>query len=180
MRWQLKAAVQKSLDFLPEASAENVNYALQRRVSRSFPTSEPQFLLHFDQAIEHVRNYERFAPPEAPALDQVRAYEFGAGWDLVGPLTMYSQGVNHQVLIDLRRLLRWELVDHVVKLFGSQREQLERRAGRELRPVNGRPIGSVEELRRRYGIEYHAPRDARDTGLPNASFNLITNTYTLE
>ena len=54
MRWQLKAAVQKSLDFLPEASAENVNYALQRRVSRSFPTSKPQFLLHFDQAIEQL------------------------------------------------------------------------------------------------------------------------------
>jgi SAM-dependent methyltransferase len=110
----------------------------------------------------------------------VRAYEFGAGWDLIGPLAFRMLGVERQVLVDIRPSLRAELVEDTLRRFAELHPELERRAGRPLEPL-GRPHGSpLPELLERFGIEYLAPCDARATGLPAASFDLISSTYTLE
>jgi len=43
-----------------------------------------------------------------------------------------------------------------------------------------RSVNSLEDLFRYYAIEYKAPCDARRTGLPARSINVVTSTYTLE
>lgn len=180
MRWQLKAAAQKGLALLPEQATERLNYVLQRHVSRTLPTRPAQFLLHFDQALVHMRNLERFGAPAGQGLGDVRAYEFGAGWDLVGPLSLYALGIDRQLVVDIRALVRWELVNHVIALFAQHHEELERRAGRRLRSTGTAPIESAQALRLSFGIDYRAPIDARSTGLPERTFDLISNTFTLE
>ncbi len=180
MRWQVKATVQKGLDVLPTSASERLIYMLQRRVTRSQPINDKQFLLHFEEALGHVRNYERQAQPSAKPLDEVRAFEFGAGWDLVGPLSMYALGLDQQALVDIRCLVRWELVNHVMSLFARHHGTLERRAQRSLRRLGEDRVGSAEQLQRRFGIGYHAPYDARHTTFPDASFDLISSTFTLE
>lgn len=180
MRWQLKATVQKGLDVLPMSASERMIYVLQRRVTRSQPIDETQLLLHFDEALAHVRNYEQQAQPAPRPLSDVRAFEFGAGWDLAGPLAMYSLGLDEQVIVDIRSLVRWKLVAHVMSLFTAHHEALERRAERQLRPLGEGPIESAEQLQRRFGIAYRAPYDARRTAFAEDSFDLISSTFTLE
>jgi SAM-dependent methyltransferase len=121
-------------------------------------------------------------------LGDVRVYEFGAGWDLIGPLTAFALGVERQTLVDLRVNVSVDLVNDTLRRLHDYREDLERdfRAHLEddfdarLRLFDRRPLRRIEQLERRFGIRYLAPRDARSTGLPSRSFDLVCSTYVFE
>jgi SAM-dependent methyltransferase len=172
-----KAAVQRALSAVP--GGDRANYFLQRRVTRQIPRSEAHFRLHAKETIRHVRALRRHAPELDLAASS--AYEFGAGWDLITPLLLRSLGVGHQTLVDIRANLHLDQVEHTLAQIEANRDWLVAEAGElELRPIDPAPLASVEDLERRYGIAYLAPRDARDTGLEAGSFDLISSTYTLE
>lgn len=175
MRWQVKAAVQKGLSVLPRG--EELNYVLQRKVTRKLPAGDDQFFLHAGEAVRHLQAWERHA---GGAVSDVRAYEFGAGWDLIGQLTLWALGIRTQVVVDIDAHMRWELVSHSVEQLHRHHARVEAIAGRELRRPDPAPVGSQAELRERFGIDYRAPLDARATGFPAGSFDLITSTFTLE
>jgi SAM-dependent methyltransferase len=111
-------------------------------------------------------------------VDVSRAYEFGAGWDLIGPLSMWALGIPQQVLVDINTHLRFELVNHSIAQLARHHDALGERAGRSLRRVDSSPVRSLADLRERFGIDYRAPCDARDTGLAAGSFDLISSTFT--
>ena len=98
-------------------------------------------------------------------------YEFGAGWDLVGPLTLALSGVGRQIVVDIRENLRLELVNDTLRRLPALLDETHR---------SFEPIASRGELERRLGIRYLAPCDARDTGLPASSVDMISSTFTLE
>ena len=169
MRWLAKALVQKSLSALPQA--ERANYLLQRRVTRSLPGPEAGFRRRFQRAVRHLDAFEKHGPKRR--LDETVFYEFGAGWDLAVPLSLWALGVQQQILVDLRPNVHLDLVEVSV-------ERLRRLcAERSLRDPGG-PIGSLGELEPRFGIRYLAPIDARATGLPAGSIDVVTSTSTLE
>src|SRR5262249_13944634 len=99
-------------------------------------------------------------------------YEFGAGWDLASPLSFWALGVGRQVLVDIRDLLRLATLNHTIGLFGQISVELPRRPGGAL--------AALSELGPRYGIEYRAPCDARQTGLLARSLDCVTSSNTLE
>jgi SAM-dependent methyltransferase len=158
MRWIAKALVQGGLSHVPHGDA--LNYVLQRRVSRSLPVPDGIFRMHEEEARAHFEALRRHAPALDPGA--AVAYEFGAGWDLVGPLTLATLGVGRQILVDIRANVRLELVNDT------------------LRRLSQRPLESVDELGPRAGIRYLAPCDARATGLPDASVDMVSSTFTLE
>src|ERR671913_462734 len=119
MRWQYKAAVQKTLSFVP--GGERLNYLLQRHVTKGLPAGDGQFFLHFDQAAGHVRGLAEHGKPQ---VDVSRAYEFGAGWDLIGPLSMWALGIPQQVLVDINTHLRFELVNHSIAQLARHHDAL--------------------------------------------------------
>jgi SAM-dependent methyltransferase len=175
MRWVAKAAVQRGLGVLPQG--ERLNYIFQRHVRRSLPASESVFRRKFSRAQQHLRAYEKHgtgAPPSESVF-----YEFGAGWDLAIPLSYTALGVGRQVLVDIRRSVRAELVNDSLAAFARLWDELESEAGRELRRLGG-PLGSADELEERFGITYLAPRDARATGLPSESIDFVSSTDTCE
>lgn len=174
MRWQVKAGIQKLVSFAPRS--EQVNYLLQR-ANGSFPTSDEQIRLHFGQASKHVAMYEDHTGREAA---DASVYEFGAGWDLIGAVSMWMLGSDRQTLVDLEPHVRWELVQHTLERLSLLHEELEHAAARPLRRLDTTPITSHAELESRLGISYHAPRDARATGLGAGRYDLITSTFTLE
>jgi SAM-dependent methyltransferase len=135
------------------------------------------FLLHLGEALRHVAALERHL--DRP-LGELALYEFGAGWDLIGPLTFWSVGVDRQVLVDLEAHVRPELVRHSLGQLERHQGELELRVGRPVRRPPSDAIETLDELRPRFGIEYHAPRDARSTGFEAETFDAVTSTFTLE
>ena len=175
MRWLAKAALQRTLGALPQG--ERLNYVFQRHVLRSLPVGEKTHRQKFTRSLAHLGAYEEFGPG-VPIADAT-FYEFGAGWDLAVPLCYAMLGVGTQVLVDIRPSARVELVNDVIATYGRLRTELESESGRPLRELGG-PIASVDELESRFGIRYLAPCDARDTGLPDGSIDLVHSTDTCE
>jgi len=175
MHWKLKALAQLILSHAP--SGESLHYAVQRHVIRSLPISDAQFMKMVDIAKAHAEAFLRYG---RRSLAEATFYEFGAGWDLVIPLSLYALGVNRQILVDVRPLARAELINDTIAKF--QRVPLELRLPRPpkqlIETTNGRDISMV--LLQSCGIDYFAPHDARQTGLPSASIDCITSTSTLE
>ena len=176
MRWVLKASVQKLLGALPQG--ERVNYLLQRRVLRTLPLGDAEFLGKVERALQHFDAFRRHGPQREPA-DAV-FYEFGAGWDLTIPLAYRALGVGRQVLVDIRPAARLELVNDSLAKHARLRERISEQVGRPLESLGDRPLETLDELESRFGITYLAPRDARDTRLPPSSVDFVTSTDTGE
>jgi SAM-dependent methyltransferase len=174
VRWLAKAALVK-LGSLPGAAGPH--YFVQRHVTRSLPTSNRVFLRKARRAARHLEVFETHGPRRP--LERCVHYEFGAGWELIAPLVLWSLGIERQILVDVRPNARLELVAHTVARLDKRHKRLSRKLGRPLRRPGG-PLRSLEELERRFGIRYLAPWDARSTGLPAGSIDFISSTSTLE
>jgi SAM-dependent methyltransferase len=175
MRWIAKAALQKALSALPNNQA--VNYWFQRHVTRTLPRSGINLHLHIELASRHLRMFARHG---ACPIGKARLFEFGAGWDLIGPLTYYALGVDSQVLVDIRPNLRLELVQRAWADLNRLRMVIERVSGMPARDLGSAPPDGPKALEQRFGISYMAPHDARDTGLPAGSFDFVSSTDTVE
>jgi hypothetical protein len=109
----------------------------------------------------HVDNFRQF-PPGATVL------EFGAGRNLLSSLLLSSAGAARIYAIDLERLATLEQVNAVI-------DQL-----RLIIPGQWPKLTGLGDLAPLYRIEYRAPGDARNTGLPDGSVDFICSTSTLE
>ncbi|MDP8911707.1 MAG: class I SAM-dependent methyltransferase [Actinomycetota bacterium] len=176
MKWVAKALVQSAFSYVP--GGERLNYVLQRHVFKSLPGSDAVFRGKLARAFRHFEAFREHGPKRDPS--EAVFYEFGAGWDLIVPLAYYALGVERQILVDIRPLVRLELVADTIRKFDRHWRALEQEAPGPLRPLGGAPVESVADLEQRFGIAYHAPRDARDTGLPGASIDFISSTDTVE
>ena len=175
MRWLAKATLQRLFGALPQG--ERLNYVFQRRVLRSFPVGDATLQQKFRRALAHLAAYEQRGP--GIPLGDATLYEFGAGWDLAIPISYALLGVGRQILVDIRPSARLELVNHAIAGYERLRPALEEEAGRPLRELGGE-AASLAELEPRLGLRYLAPCDARDTGLPAESIELVTSTDTCE
>jgi len=175
MNWHSKAALMHVFSVAPYGN--RLHYLAQTRVTRSLPSSDEKFAEGFDRAVKHLDAVTRFRDGDVGAT---RFYEFGAGWDLAIPLSFYVLGVRTQVLVDIRRLVRTELVNETLrKLQGIARKHSAFTIPGTLLDESGYDR-SAELLQNAYGIEYLAPCDARTTRLKSGSIDAITSTNTLE
>ncbi len=175
MHWKTKALFMQLFSSVPFGAT--LHYCAQRFVSKSLPMDDKKFLQICEYAKKHVDAFKRCHQID---LAEASFFEFGAGWELVIPLAFYAYGVNDQTLVDIRRLLKPELVNDTINKFSRYADCL---------PIRRVPSKRVPEnfngdwtplLKEWYGINYLAPRDARSTELPSASVDFITSTNTLE
>jgi len=96
---------------------------------------------------------------------------------LIIPLAFCAYGAEHQILVDIRNLLRCELVNDTIKKFQQNAIDLELPQRMDKFLPENNFLSFLEEY---YGIKYFAPCDARNTGLDAGSVNVITSTNTLE
>src|SRR5438874_3276416 len=106
MNWKCKALMQGVFSAVPRG--ERLNYICQRFVARSLPVQGVVFDEYIDFARQHL---DFFCRHGSRPLAEAAFYEFGAGADLRIPLTFRAYGVSHQLLIDIRPLLRPELIN---------------------------------------------------------------------
>jgi SAM-dependent methyltransferase len=171
INWKTKAIVQRYLSRCPFGF--QVNYLLQRYVQKSLPIDERSVRQMASVAAMHL---EAFHEHCSRALNEANCLEIGAGTDLTVPLLFYAYGVNHHTTVDITPLARRFLVNSMIVRLQTIDTVLERRPASTIRATQN----LRDALRELYGIDYLAPCDARRTGLPEASFDLITSTNTLE
>jgi len=173
--WRVKAALKRALSLLP--FGERLNYVLQRHVSGNLPHNETKFRSMVLGAHDLVGAYRRHSSRD---LKDATFYEFGTGWALTVPLTFYALGVDRQILVDIRRLVKGDLVNDAIAKFQRIRFDLEFQRLPERRVPDRGGQSLLSALRRDYGIDYRAPCDARATRLEARSVDCITSTNTLE
>jgi SAM-dependent methyltransferase len=176
MRWVLKALTQQALSRIPRG--ERLNYVLQRRVLGSLPASDEAFRRKVSRAFRHFEAFTELGPRRP--IGEAVFYEFGAGWDLAVQLAYWALGVERQTVVDIRPILRIELVNDTIAKFERLHRDLEEETQRDLRPPGAADIRGLDDLADRFGLEYLAPRDARDTGLPAGSLDFVSSTDTAE
>jgi predicted SAM-dependent methyltransferase len=174
MIWQGKAALMHVFSVSPWGN--ELHYLAQRRATRTLPSSDEKFAETFNHAKQHLKSLVKLS---ATDFSRAHFYEFGAGWDLAIPLSFYVLGVQSQTLVDIRRLIRMELVNETLRKLQRKdpKDEILRIPGELLNETSS---DWIRLLRSTYGIEYLAPCDARTTGLESSSVDAITSTNTLE
>jgi len=155
----------------------HLHYWTQRNITRSLPLKAEEFKREFELAESHVNALTSFGNK---AICDAQFYEFGAGWDLSTALSFFALGARRQILVDLYRLARVELINESLKNLRRLGESgaIPNIAIRLLPEENDKEwVGALEEW---YGIKYLAPCDARSTGLSSQSVDYVTSTNTLE
>ena len=174
MNWLAKALLQKCLGPVP--FGEDVNYLLQRRVTRTLPMSDDQLFRKVKQAQNHFRQFTTFSP--GVNAEDARFYEFGAGWELTVPLIYFCLGVRNQIITDLMTRLRFPLINDSIRRLARSNGEFDSSL-LTLRDGGTVTVQCREDLLGICGIKYQAPADARATGLPSEYFDFISNTHTL-
>ena len=165
--WRQKAALQRIIDKLP--AAHRFNYLLQRHVTHGLPRADAKVTEAVELAAHHI---DVLSEHGTVPVGEATFFEFGAGWDLAMPLALYALGAGHQVVVDIRPLVRADLVrDLAGRIDGFAPD----------RPWRSPPTGpSLSDVLTACGIDYRAPCDARATGLDDDSVDYVTSTNTLE
>jgi hypothetical protein len=112
MRWVLKAATKKALSWAPAGRA--VDFLIQSKITRTLPVSDETVLSSVRFAARHIDQIRKHG---STPIERAKFFEFGIGWDLVGPLAFYLMGVRDQTLCDISHNLRLSLINHSLATF---------------------------------------------------------------
>lgn len=175
MNWKHKALLHTLFSNVP--FGEHLAYLSQKYLSKSLPITDDKFISIISIAKQHLACFQRYY---RDPLDAARFYEFGAGRDMIVPLVFYSSGVKNQILVDLRALLRVSLVNDTIEKFKRMKEKLQLLKIPDRQLLNNGHSYIIRSFKEYYGIDYQAPCDARNTGLPTGSLDCISSTNTLE
>ncbi len=174
MNWRSKAFLQAAMSYLP--ASHELNYLFRRYVTKTVPATRSVQEADYVFAAQHLSEFRSHG---SVPIEDALFYEFGVGWDLMIPLSLYSLGANRQIVTDLRRLLKPNLIKLTTEVFPSLRLEP---APLRLPRLSCNSAANSEldrTLLNCCGIDYRAPFDARSTGLPSNSVDYITATKVL-
>jgi len=163
VHWQTKARAFSFLSNIP--FGEDIHYGLQRYVTRRLPRPEKQVRsIHaFARRLIEVHEMYSLRP-----LKDSTCFEFGAGRDLIIPLSFSAHGVHRFITVDIERLAKLALVRSNATIISR------------LGGISVPDLTSLDDLERSWRIDYRAPADARATGLPADSIDCAVSVETLE
>lgn len=173
MRWKTKSLIQRACALLP-LYHEPAYYTLQRAFGRMRYAPDPTE--YFEACATVVRALHDLNVKVSGA----RVMEIGTGWGLDMPLGLFLCGVSSIKTYDLHRYLKPKRVLETVHVILKNRDRLkqiflpvvESASTSETRLEALCAVTTIEQLFRVTGIEYYAPGDAANTGLPNDSIDI--------
>ncbi len=172
MNFKYKCLLQQFFSNIPKG--EKLNYFFQKNVTRNLPVSNEIFLIKVDSAFNH---YQKFKTHNNIKNFTHRYYEFGAGWDLITPITMGLLGFE-VTCIDIRKLVFNELITDTIKKFLKNKASLPFTISRFLDDNKTKHI--IDDLKTIININYSAPIDARKTSFESNYFDFISSSATFE
>lgn len=163
MKFYYKSILQHFFSNLPKG--EKLNYLFQKHISKTFPVTDDKFIFKANTAFKHFKNFEKFNTLKNASN---KYYEFGAGWDMIVPLSICHLGYEATV-IDIRRLLVDDLVKNSIKRYGILKNNL-------LFKITNSKYNELKD----FNFKYYAPLDASKTIFLDNYFDFSSSTATLE
>jgi hypothetical protein len=167
VNWKAKVAIQAVLAHLP--GGEAINHRLQWANGR-YTHNRLKRRIH-----EQARKFSKLAP----YIQDGVVVEVGTGWELIAPILFHLMGAREIHTYDHLRHLRFEIPKRVIECLDATElgfvipnttERIQRL----------KQLATLEELFSVAGICYHAPADARKTGLPDGCSDLFFTYEVLE
>jgi SAM-dependent methyltransferase len=181
MNWRVKGLIQKVLGYLP--AGDQAHYLLQRHFG-AFKDFAGEFKVKVDDWRLMVGHLAGAGRPIAGA----RLFEVGTGWYPTFPFACYLGGAARVVTFDLNRHMKVEFTRGCASLLGEHLDLIASTCGVPVDEVRERHRGLVDRLDDRLDlgaatggvVEYRAPADARDTGLPDGQLDCVFSNSVLE
>lgn len=171
MNFKYKSLLQRIFSNLPQG--EIFNYLIQKYVTKRLPGSNDYFLERVQIAYNHYLKFEKYHSLEE---NSHKYYEFGAGWDLISPISIALMGFE-VTCIDIRKLIFNQLIADTLTKFKNNYGNL---------PFAIKNIDLKDQrhplnyLKQRYNFTYAAPLNARETKFEANYFDFASSTVTLE
>lgn len=159
MNFKYKSYLQTLFSNMPKG--EVVNYWFQKNITKSLPVKDHSFQEKLNDNAKHLEHFKKYVNQDPK---ESTYYEFGAGWDLIAPTYFSSCGFKELHVIDIRKLIFPELIQHTLnKIFPDS----------QMKDVD-------KKMLERFRIYYNAPMDARNTTYDNQSMDFIISNVTFE
>ncbi len=171
MDFKYKCYLQNIFSVLPKG--EILNYFFQKYGTRALPVSNDSFLDKVELSYNHYLKFIKFNSLEE---NSHKYYEFGAGWDLITPISMGLLGFE-VTCIDIRRLIFNRLISDTLSKFKDNIDNLPFTIQQLDFKNNQYPL---DYLKNRFNFNYIAPSDARNTKFNANYFDFVTSTVTFE
>ncbi len=176
-KWIFKAALQRAISWLPQNHKWNALF--QRYVTKGLYVSPSSFENKLDNCRTHFENYRKYSPQPRDAF---KVLELGTGWWPIPPIGLYLCGAEEIWTYDIVPLLRQDTFNRVLQLFLEYHQ--DGRLGRMLPGIRPDRASQLPQLVSRSLVEAPAAvlaslkinvliRDARQTGLPAGSIDLV-------
>lgn len=170
MHWQAKVAIQFTLSHLP--GGEVLNHRLQWWNGNYSPEALRKKLL---ERIPSYQRIQRHVP-----LKGAKVVEVGTGWELLDPLLMFVFGAGRIHTYDHVRHLRFAVPQIILGQIQAITEPLVKAGADASRIRSLRDVSDLSSLLSLCNVEYVAPGDAANTGLPQRSIDLFFSYAVLE
>lgn len=168
LKFYAKVAIQHLLSMMP--ARRRFYLWILNNVAKTALPKKSMVQQKVDIGLAYLRVLEELG--EGEILRRGTHLDIGAGWHLTIPLMYYQLGCERQIVTDIQRAARSEIVFPVTKLL--QECDLEGRSVRPLPPTDGHDLDSYLAA---LGITYNHQVGDR-LPVPDASVTLVTSTQT--
>jgi len=173
--WKLKILIQFILAYLPKG--EQINYLLQKQIGSHSQERIKMYILENVKRLTFISEYVE--------LRDSSVLEIGTGWNGVGALLLYLMGAKVVYTYDHIPHVRWELLQTSISEIEKQIDQISLITSIPYSQLYDRLVmlknaTSLNMIFERANIIYKAPGDARKSGLPDKSMDLVYSNAVLE
>ena len=175
-KWLLKAALQKSISFLP--FSRRINYVMQRHVSRGLWLSDDFFREKIRMAKQHLASCEKL--PE-------NTLEIGTGWHPLVPLAFFLAGVDEVHTADHYPHLSRKTLQESLDFFAGPGAAILEEEGFPVKAERMEKLLEVQQMRElstkellgKLNIRVHLLKNGQLPGMTAGSFDLVHSNNTL-
>ncbi len=176
MNWRIKALLQKTLARVPYG--KSVHYALQRSLGGLR-------CLNIDHRLRNAMRLVELLAEAGVDITGKTVVEIGSGWAPIVPTYFYLLGAGRCISYDLNRYLKEILIRQMLDQFGVHIDQIVSTRPTQDREIRDRYTNlaatkGVEDVLRILKMDYRAPANACQTGLPDGSVDVLFSNLVLE
>ncbi len=176
MNWKLKAHLMAVISRLP--AADQIYHRLQQVAGTN--------KLHLDRDLERAFELVRLTQEAECSIQQASILEVGTGWRPLVPFVFALSGAKNVYTLDVNPWLTHEYALETWKALGTRLEQIAAEVNVPLVDIRERyrkvdfSVSDLHEFLGQINITYQYPGDARESGLPENSIDIVISSNVLE